>query len=182
MLAAIGELSSQPAAPRAPATDTLVRPTAIPTASPIAMATEVGGERRYLTVMFCDLADSTRIAARLDAEEWRDLVNASRRRLRGGDRAGRPCSKKARRRADGAVRLSGGAGERRRACGTRRAFDPARARQFEPQECRKRQAGAGRSHRARRRCRGGRRGRRDLRRRRQCRGTGCRRWASRVRS
>jgi class 3 adenylate cyclase/predicted ATPase len=76
MLAAIGELSSQPAAPRAPATDTLVGPTAIPTASPIAMATEAGGERRYLTVMFCDLVDSTRIAARLDAEEWRDLVNA----------------------------------------------------------------------------------------------------------
>jgi class 3 adenylate cyclase len=24
--------------------------------------------------MFCDLVDSTRIAARLDAEEWRDLV------------------------------------------------------------------------------------------------------------
>jgi class 3 adenylate cyclase len=34
------------------------------------------GERRYLTVMFCDLVDSTGIAARLDAEEWRDLVNA----------------------------------------------------------------------------------------------------------
>ena len=41
-------------------------------ASPIAAA----GERRYLTVMFCDLVDSTGIAARLDAEEWRDLVNA----------------------------------------------------------------------------------------------------------
>jgi class 3 adenylate cyclase len=26
--------------------------------------------------MFCDLVDSTGIAARLDAEEWRDLVNA----------------------------------------------------------------------------------------------------------
>jgi class 3 adenylate cyclase len=37
---------------------------------------EVGGERRYLTVLFCDLVDSTGIAARLDAEEWRDLVNA----------------------------------------------------------------------------------------------------------
>jgi len=28
------------------------------------------------TVMFCDLVDSTGIAARLDAEEWRDLVGA----------------------------------------------------------------------------------------------------------
>ena len=34
------------------------------------------GERRYLTVMFCDLVDSTGIAAKLDAEEWRDLVGA----------------------------------------------------------------------------------------------------------
>jgi hypothetical protein len=37
---------------------------------------EAAGERRYLTVMFCDLVDSTGIAARLDAEEWRDLVGA----------------------------------------------------------------------------------------------------------
>jgi class 3 adenylate cyclase/tetratricopeptide (TPR) repeat protein len=29
-----------------------------------------------VTVMFCDLVDSTGIAARLDAEEWRDLVGA----------------------------------------------------------------------------------------------------------
>jgi len=34
------------------------------------------GERRYLTVMFCDLVDSTGISAQLDAEEWRDLVGA----------------------------------------------------------------------------------------------------------
>jgi class 3 adenylate cyclase/predicted ATPase len=32
------------------------------------------GERRYVTVMFCDLVGSTEICARLDAEEWRDLV------------------------------------------------------------------------------------------------------------
>src|SRR5215470_12157120 len=37
---------------------------------------EAAGERRYLTVMFCDLVNSTGIAAQLDAEEWRDLVNA----------------------------------------------------------------------------------------------------------
>jgi class 3 adenylate cyclase/predicted ATPase len=34
------------------------------------------GERRYLTVMFCDIVGSTGIAAKLDAEEWRDLVSA----------------------------------------------------------------------------------------------------------
>ncbi len=28
------------------------------------------GERRYLTVMFCDLVGSTAISAQLDAEEW----------------------------------------------------------------------------------------------------------------
>jgi class 3 adenylate cyclase/predicted ATPase len=39
-------------------------------------AVDVTGERRYLTVLFCDLVDSTGIAARLDAEEWRDLVGA----------------------------------------------------------------------------------------------------------
>jgi class 3 adenylate cyclase/predicted ATPase len=76
MLAAIGELSSKPAAARAPATGAPIGPAAIPTASPIAPANEAAGERRYLTVMFCDLVDSTGIAARLDAEEWRDLVNA----------------------------------------------------------------------------------------------------------
>ena len=38
--------------------------------------TEAVGERRYLTVMFCDLVGSTSISARLDAEDWRDLVGA----------------------------------------------------------------------------------------------------------
>jgi class 3 adenylate cyclase len=38
--------------------------------------TEAIGERRHVTVMFCDLVDSTGIAAKLDAEEWRDLVGA----------------------------------------------------------------------------------------------------------
>jgi class 3 adenylate cyclase len=37
---------------------------------------EAAAERRHVTVMFCDLVDSTGIAARLDAEEWRDLVGA----------------------------------------------------------------------------------------------------------
>src|SRR5246127_1997195 len=52
-----------------------------PTIPPIAAGAtprivDAVGERRYLTVMFCDLVDSTGIAARVDAEEWRDLVNA----------------------------------------------------------------------------------------------------------
>jgi SAM domain (Sterile alpha motif)/Adenylate and Guanylate cyclase catalytic domain len=43
--------------------------------TPLAAA-EAAGERRYLTVMFCDLVGSTAISAQLDAEEWRDLVGA----------------------------------------------------------------------------------------------------------
>jgi class 3 adenylate cyclase len=46
------------------------RPAVVPTAA------ETVGERRYLTVMFCDLVGSTAISAQLDAEEWRDLVGA----------------------------------------------------------------------------------------------------------
>ena len=34
------------------------------------------GERRHITVMFCDLVGSTSISAGLDAEDWRDLVGA----------------------------------------------------------------------------------------------------------
>jgi class 3 adenylate cyclase len=33
-------------------------------------------ERRQLTVLFCDLVDSTLLAARLDPEEWREVVRA----------------------------------------------------------------------------------------------------------
>ena len=37
-------------------------------------AAEAAGDRRHVTVMFCDLVDSTGIAAKLDAEEWFDLL------------------------------------------------------------------------------------------------------------
>src|SRR5215469_12608365 len=40
---------------------------ATPTSAPVA---EAAGERRHVTVMFCDLVGSTSISARLDAEEW----------------------------------------------------------------------------------------------------------------
>src|SRR6266567_1043058 len=36
--------------------------------------TSVTGERRHLTVLFCDLVGSTEIAARLDPEEWREVI------------------------------------------------------------------------------------------------------------
>ena len=74
MLRAIAELGSALVAPSA---TPLVRPAPILTgakAPPIPVAVEPTGERRYLTVMFCDLVGSTGISAQLDAEEWRDLV------------------------------------------------------------------------------------------------------------
>ena len=37
---------------------------------------EAVGERRHLTVLFCDLVGSTTISAGFDAEDWRDLVGA----------------------------------------------------------------------------------------------------------
>ena len=78
LLRAIAALNNAPAisAPGAaatiPNTASLISTAA---ASPIS-ATEPAGERRYLTVMFCDLVGSTSISAQLDAEEWRDLVGA----------------------------------------------------------------------------------------------------------
>ena len=84
LLAAIAELSGGAATPAQPPSELNKQeaagrreptPTAVAPPPPFASA-EVGGERRYLTVLFCDLVDSTGIASRLDAEEWRDLVNA----------------------------------------------------------------------------------------------------------
>src|SRR5262249_28288089 len=37
------------------------------------------GERRHLTVLFCDFVGSTRIAAQLDLEEWRETMAAYHR-------------------------------------------------------------------------------------------------------
>ncbi len=85
MLRAIADIDGiEKGAPAAPATATAaqrrtcVASEPIPSATPppISAVAEVGGERRYVTVMFCDLVGSTRISAQLDAEEWRDLVSA----------------------------------------------------------------------------------------------------------
>ncbi|HME83045.1 MAG TPA: AAA family ATPase [Roseiarcus sp.] len=55
-------------------------PSANPPASspkpPPAKGLETSAERRPITVMFCDLVGSTSLASRLDAEDWRNLVNA----------------------------------------------------------------------------------------------------------
>jgi class 3 adenylate cyclase len=59
--AAIGE----PAVPQA-----AVRPEEVSAAAGAAPA----GERRQLTVLFCDLFGSTPLSQQLDAEEWRDVI------------------------------------------------------------------------------------------------------------
>jgi class 3 adenylate cyclase len=72
MLRAITNLGKTvDAAPSSPSRP--VPPIAVPTVTP---PTEAAGERRHVTVIFCDLVDSTGISAKLDAEEWRDLVGA----------------------------------------------------------------------------------------------------------
>ena len=53
------------------ATEPATKP-AIP--APLPSSTDAA-ERRPITVMFCDLVGSTSLAARLDAEDWRTLVN-----------------------------------------------------------------------------------------------------------
>ena len=65
MLTAIAELSASSAAPTAVAT-----PPAAPEPS------SAVAERRPITVMFCDLVGSTSLAAKLDPEDWRNLVGS----------------------------------------------------------------------------------------------------------
>src|SRR5712691_2291954 len=44
--------------------------------SPLGTSRTLDAERRQLTVMFCDVVDSTLLAGRLDPEEYRDVVRA----------------------------------------------------------------------------------------------------------
>ena len=62
-----GEIASQP-----PTRDDQVAQVALPR---VARRTP-DAERRQLTVMFCDLVDSTRLASQLDPEDWREVVRA----------------------------------------------------------------------------------------------------------
>ena len=100
-------------------------------AGPIRAAAEphdgLTGERRHLTVLFCDLVGSTAIASHLDPGG----VAGDRRRLPScggeGDRALRRARRQVpRRRRDGVLRLSRGARQRRRARRARRPGDSRR--------------------------------------------------------
>ena len=58
--------------------DDLARISPSPPASPTESLTETRGERRQLTVMFCDLVGSTALSEKLDPEELRSLLHAYR--------------------------------------------------------------------------------------------------------
>ena len=76
LLEVIADLGSAPAAAPAPPPVMPAPISATVAPPPISASVEAAGERRHLTVMFCDLVGSTGISAQLDAEEWRDLVSA----------------------------------------------------------------------------------------------------------
>ena len=75
LLAAIAALraGAGPSAPGPAAADTpaVAAPTAVAAPAP----EPVGAERRQVTVLFCDLAGSTALSARLDPEDLRSVVN-----------------------------------------------------------------------------------------------------------
>jgi class 3 adenylate cyclase len=65
-------------APRAPQPTTQDASRAQGEAAPVVLSTP-DAERRQLTVMFCDLVESTKLASQLDPEGWRDVVRAYQR-------------------------------------------------------------------------------------------------------
>ena len=78
MLVWLGEVSTAPASPSMPPT-----PQAMPQAAQSAQVAAPPdashtpeAERRQLTVLFCDLVDSTRLASQLDPEDLREVVRA----------------------------------------------------------------------------------------------------------
>jgi TOMM system kinase/cyclase fusion protein len=67
VLVLLGEAGPPPEPALKPSQPEPARPTTTPTPE---------AERRHLTVLFCDLVDSTVLASRLDPEEWREVVRA----------------------------------------------------------------------------------------------------------
>jgi class 3 adenylate cyclase len=165
LLRAIAELDGRPTAtsPSLPPLGVTPAPTPASAPPPISTPVETTGERRHVAVMFCDLVDSTGIAAKLDAEKWRDLVGAYL------DAASAAVveigGKVAKKLGDGlmdTVRLSHSAGERRGTCSACSSRDTTIVGRAEPQE--HRQASARRTHRHRHGAGGGRCGGRNFRR------------------
>jgi class 3 adenylate cyclase/predicted ATPase len=76
----VGDVGSTPA-PSPPAPQPVQAPAAevdraVPIESPAAKTHAPEAERRQLTVLFCDLADSTALARQLDPEDYREVVRA----------------------------------------------------------------------------------------------------------
>jgi predicted ATPase/class 3 adenylate cyclase len=76
----VGDVGSTPA-PTPPSPQPVQMPTAevdraAPIDSPPAAPRAPEAERRQLTVLFCDLVDSTTLASQLDPEDWRAVVRA----------------------------------------------------------------------------------------------------------
>jgi class 3 adenylate cyclase len=76
----VGDVGSTPA-PTPPSPQPVQMPAAevdraAPIESPPAAPRAPEAERRQLTVLFCDLVDSTVLASQLDPEEWREVVRA----------------------------------------------------------------------------------------------------------
>jgi Adenylate and Guanylate cyclase catalytic domain len=76
-----GEIPPQPPSP-APLSPQIEKQSdmsvdqATPSSPPIAGREAFDAERRQLTVLFCDLADSTALAGRLDPEDLREVIRA----------------------------------------------------------------------------------------------------------
>ena len=68
---------SLPGQPRSPDASETDRPQPRPEEKPESEITE--GERRQLTVMFCDLVGSTALSERLDPEQYREVILAYRK-------------------------------------------------------------------------------------------------------
>jgi class 3 adenylate cyclase len=74
-VATVGDRRKLLAAIAALASPTASGESAAPRPPPPKIVPEISAERRPITVMFCDLVGSTALASRLDAEDWRSLVN-----------------------------------------------------------------------------------------------------------
>ncbi|MGN6100704.1 MAG: adenylate/guanylate cyclase domain-containing protein, partial [Devosia sp.] len=68
------EAASAPALALEPKSDALLMASAAPASGSTPRSSQA--ERRQLTVMFCDLADSTRLSTELDPEDYRELIRS----------------------------------------------------------------------------------------------------------
>jgi class 3 adenylate cyclase len=70
------ETSAFVSQPAQPTPQSAIQALSSPDECPSAAPPTPEAERRQLTVMFCDLVDSTKLSSQLDPEDWRDVVRA----------------------------------------------------------------------------------------------------------